>query len=471
MRVIIRIKRTVTPPQLELFNQSLVRRKRSWRAFFLSITAHVVFFIAVPPLARAIHSMISEELDLRNYSVEPLRFAIPKRLYFPRSLDHSKPEPEGRRMMTAELPAVVSKDRRLPTILQPQTQAFAAASALRLDRLMAWTPAAVSRPQARTDAPIVPGQRQDDAVLNSWEVSPELQIPNREAIHSNKNMASTEPLNQPSLPVLPSATVPVRILSPVVEDNLSPQQSRLDEFTGSPANLLVLSGEVSRDRDTVTVPLGSNVPTNDPRGLLAALGAEPGGIYDGNSQGPPDHPSGDKATTALPVSRLEDPGLAGVIRKVHSATGMFDIVVVQSSPEMIFPSGADTLTGKPVYTVYLEVGIEKAWILQFCLPRNAQTLDITGPVVQLAAMDTLQAPYPLLTLIPKSRPPHSAYLLFHGFLTESGRFRDLTKLSRADEASEFLSLLQKWEFRPATRGTEPVEVEILLAIPPAQSLK
>jgi hypothetical protein len=59
--------------------------------------------------------------------------------------------------------------------------------------------------------------------------------------------------------------------------------------------------------------------------------------------------------------------------------------------------------------------------------------------------------------------------LVHGFLTVEGRFRDLSLVNQPPQAAPvLLATLSKWSFRPATRDNVPVEVEALLAIPPAR---
>jgi hypothetical protein len=57
--------------------------------------------------------------------------------------------------------------------------------------------------------------------------------------------------------------------------------------------------------------------------------------------------------------------------------------------------------------------------------------------------------------------------MVHGYITPQGRFRDLKVLgaSASSEAEMVLAVLDQWEFRAASRDGQPLEVEILLAIP------
>jgi hypothetical protein len=152
---------------------------------------------------------------------------------------------------------------------------------------------------------------------------------------------------------------------------------------------------------------------------------------------------------------------------VHPAGGVFD-VVVQSGGLEGFPESGGVLSGKPVYTVYLEVGAPKEWILQYCIPfAEAENAQMNGMVVTLAAPPQLAAPFPLTTFRP---PPHhrsEGYLMVHGFIGTNGRFMELAVLGKGDpsENAQAISVLDQWELRPATQNGRPVRVEVLLAIP------
>jgi hypothetical protein len=153
----------------------------------------------------------------------------------------------------------------------------------------------------------------------------------------------------------------------------------------------------------------------------------------------------------------------------HPVSGVFD-VVVQSSGVEGFPESAGVLSGKPIYSVYLNVGASKEWILQYALPaEEAETPEPAGPVVRLGNSAPLQAPYPRLTFRPPIQTrPRPAYVMLHGFIDGSGRFESLKLLgaTAADDAPQILPVLERWEFRPAMKDGRPARVEILLAIAP-----
>ena len=128
-------------------------------------------------------------------------------------------------------------------------------------------------------------------------------------------------------------------------------------------------------------------------------------------------------------------------------------------------SGA--LSGRPVYSVFLQVGAPRQWILQYCVPGEDQSMVVTGGVVRLSSPAPLAAPYPKVTYLPPVRPKPGSYLLIHGYLNTAGRFEALQPLRGVDreEAAAIIPVLERWEFRPAMREGQPVRIEILLAIP------
>ena len=95
----------------------------------------------------------------------------------------------------------------------------------------------------------------------------------------------------------------------------------------------------------------------------------------------------------------------------------------------------------------------------------------TGGLVSLGKPAPIGAPYPMVTVRPPEDWQHgSDYLLVHGFLDESGHFREMKLLPSqeptAPTTSALLEYLAYWEFRPALQDGHPVKVEIILAVPP-----
>jgi hypothetical protein len=157
------------------------------------------------------------------------------------------------------------------------------------------------------------------------------------------------------------------------------------------------------------------------------------------------------------------------LRKVHPKNGNFDVVVVQA-PHSRGSGDTDTsLGGAQVYTVYLEVGTSRPWVLQFSKP-DAAAEKIRGGVVQLGTTAPIQPPYPVVTLVPpqnSTSPSEKVYV--RGFLTAEGRLDGLTLVGETGAASrDVLTLLGQWQFRPAMENGVPVRVQILLTIPPTE---
>jgi hypothetical protein len=172
---------------------------------------------------------------------------------------------------------------------------------------------------------------------------------------------------------------------------------------------------------------------------------------------------------ALPFPNLLPPGIPAqdgpqvdAIWKRHSPSGSYDVVIVQSAASVGRRFGAGILGGT-VYVVYLDVGLPRMSSLEFSVPSGA------GPVVNLDG-DDIAAPYPSLTVVPKSAQSQGDAILVHGFVTTEGRLRDLSIFSNdhgggnSQFGKALLAMLENWVFRPAKRGDRAVEVEIVLAI-------
>lgn len=209
--------------------------------------------------------------------------------------------------------------------------------------------------------------------------------------------------------------------------------------------------------------LGNNT-AGSARGTSIAENGTAGNGSSGNgaaglaSGAAPGNSSGSSAMTKTPA-----PGVKTI---TFPRDGKFEVVIVQSSSQSV-PGTAGILTGRPVYTVYVQAGGPKEWIMQYCLPRENQEARTSGGVVQLGSPAPLKAPYPVLIVRPAaSLSLQVRYLIVHGFVGASGKFERLSVIGDSDPAREgLLGLLQQWEFRPALKDGQPVAVEVLLVIP------
>jgi len=190
-------------------------------------------------------------------------------------------------------------------------------------------------------------------------------------------------------------------------------------------------------------------------------------------------PRGESAAAVNPADRpVAPPGApvpdpvhnssAAVIRTTHPSNGNFDVVILQSVTRDDLPDVGGMLSGNPVYTVYLSVGDAREWLLEYCIPAS-----VNSPAgsyrVNIDDPGGVSAPYPLSTVIPRKvfELPHPRNTVLHGRLSTAGILRDV-KAPNMENAlvREVLPLLSQWQFRPALRDKVPVEVEVLLIIPP-----
>jgi hypothetical protein len=383
--------------------------------------------------------------------------------------------------------------------------------------VISWSDPALPRPKPK---PFITPGRQEKADEKPPELTapPTLEASARAQAISTINVAPTPSLPRPKLAVPPSRTVPVRLPDAPPELN----GSDIATGIGDPANLIIL-GAGSKPKDLVAVPPGSNVPqtlaegggtesgksggrtpgvTGTRSGVVSRAAASSGSPGSGVGTGGANAKGGEGsshvmnpgvgagrggASTGISVSGAGTAGTptlaAGVITlpsagaSYPAATpattrqpkkpGVFDVVVEQTAAAGVSLADFKILKGKPVYTVYLNLGIPKAWILQYCLASSAQGNDVTG-VVKLNESQPITPPYPLTTILSGVELRSKAgYTLIHGFVTPAGKFRNLTLSGNVDQQfTRLLELLEKWEFQPAMNGNSPTEVEVVLAIPP-----
>jgi hypothetical protein len=389
------------------------------------------------------------------------------------------PQAEPRKF---ELPNLPLRETASQTVLQAELPPdIPPAVDRRLPDLVFWD-SDRSRPP---DRPIEPGNLTAKLETPKLNSTPRLEAPNRESLTSDFRVASTSAALPSSLPLPPTATtMPVRLLEPS-ENTTGP--TSIDPFTGTPVHVMAVSPDPAPLSDALKalfIPPGNQLarlPGAAPMLGFSGLGNGSGdsGASFASSEsgaGPAGAPGSPELLHALPgdghiFGLLSSPGLNGTpLRILHPAGGVFDVVVVQTSTSDAFSEGAQALSGRPIYTVYLEVGAPKEWILQYCLPNITGPVQ-TGSLVNLGNPGPMSAPYPAVTVRPPEDWQHgSSYLLVHGFLDESGRLRDMKILDsqnqQAPTTDALLEYLPYWEFRPAVVDGHPVKVEVILAVPP-----
>ena len=102
------------------------------------------------------------------------------------------------------------------------------------------------------------------------------------------------------------------------------------------------------------------------------------------------------------------------------------MVVVGSTLDEQYPETAEVWKGRLAYSVYLKVGLEKSWILQYSLPRAADSAN--------AGSAHLDAPWPYYIVRPNLNPDDatSDSVMVHGFVNEAGHFEKLSVVFPTD---------------------------------------
>lgn len=146
--------------------------------------------------------------------------------------------------------------------------------------------------------------------------------------------------------------------------------------------------------------------------------------------------------------------------------GQFNVVVVGSSLDEQYPETADVWKGRLAYSVYLHVGLEKNWILQYSLPRASDSAS--------SGSAKLDAPWPFYIVRPNLNPDDASSdsVMVHGFVDEAGHFEKLSVVFPTDmgyaREQLVLNALQQWQFRAGTHNGQVAKLEVLLIIPEAE---
>ena len=130
---------------------------------------------------------------------------------------------------------------------------------------------------------------------------------------------------------------------------------------------------------------------------------------------------GDAPSTSLagaaPNATPRPAGRPEVTRVEHPSNGSFDVVITRSAARDDLP-GVGLLTGNPVYTVYLRVGDQKEWLMEYCLPVS-KTQQSSPYQINIDDAAPLSPPYPISTAIPTDITGQAItkHIVIQGFLT------------------------------------------------------
>jgi hypothetical protein len=216
--------------------------------------------------------------------------------------------------------------------------------------------------------------------------------------------------------------------------------------------------------DSVSALALQSALQNGPLGQL--FGAHGGAAWGGSGENVPFRTGTDDGPDGGGWGRGR---LTPVPRKFHG------IILVSNSLSTL-PEAIGVLTGNPVYTVYVEVpDAPRKWIVQFCVPQTQGSMEFTGEIVQVLNRKIMNPPYAVhkepvkLDLLPTLQrlselPPR---VVAYATVDAEGNLHNLRIVRGADPHTDSLVLasLRNWEFVPAFRDGQPVEVEALFGIP------
>ncbi len=480
-----------------------------WPGFLISLLAHLGLLALLPTLMRQVAVTPQAEASARHDRIlRTLRIRIPEQLYLtrtasprkafkvfyvkaPRAAKARTPQASGTRRRARrsfELPPLARRAGTDQTLLQPgHPLDLLPPPELQLPELFFWAP---PMPKQALRPFVQPGYAEPPVARMRLNQPPRLDAASLGTIAVTPGAGALRLAPPPAAPIQTSAGgehSPGAVADPVA---------------GDPTQVLAISAQQLPVREFVTVPAGNQVgrtPGAEPSGTLAAATQTAAGPDRSRPAEPPmpgaEHPAPEAAETPKPAASpppagTEKPHAGAAERSIepvpppapsppafwpaveatriqHPADGIFDVVVQAGGPTGLTDSPG-VLSGKPVYSVYLRVGGQKDWILQYCIPAaDVPPPSVSGSVVVLGAPARTEAPYPLVTYRVPTHQNRSGYLMVHGFILADGRFRDLRVLGTHDPAvsSVVLAVLERWEFRPAKHGGNPTRVEVLVAIP------
>jgi hypothetical protein len=160
-------------------------------------------------------------------------------------------------------------------------------------------------------------------------------------------------------------------------------------------------------------------------------------------------------------------GRGPVPRKLHG------IIVISDEPAI--PEAAGILKGNPVYTVYVEVpGFDRKWILQVCeTEEDNGGLQVEDGVIRIVTRKKMDPPFAFRRVGPRihydSIDPYTspARVVVYAKVDAAGVISSVRVVSGLDPETDnrILASVRAWDFHPAYRDGQAVEVEALFGIP------
>jgi hypothetical protein len=316
----------------------------------------------------------------------------------------------------------------------------------------------------------------------SANVRPSLSMPNHEVNVANVELSSSSSVSE-TVPIVASTTSPIRVTGLQVPQ--VPATASKPSAMPTPATVLSVS-DVLPSEGIIVLPAVNQIAAASssdsfapgrPQGQAESGDRVPPDRQNGNGPGVDSGDSGGQRPVATGTgvgnevhggNSGEEPGSdqgsssgdgLSIVHITRPRDGHYGVVVVGASMTDEYPETLGMWGDRLAYTVYLQVGAEKNWILQYCLPRVQQAAGgISRP----------DAPWPYLIVTPHlGGDPDTDALLVHGFINAGGRFEHLAVVfpAKFPQTKFILSALQQWQFRPAAENGKSTTVEVLLIIP------
>jgi hypothetical protein len=451
--------------------------------FMISVVTHaLVLGLAVLAIYKA--PRIDDRSTAPPYKtrIVKLQGYKPKLLWSPGSAPmHSSAQAKtettesGGRPVAASMPQSLAYRVSAPTTLVQPDIAQTTMPLLKaaIPMVVMWTPPEMPSPR------IIPPSPKAAASVNA---RPSLSMPNHEVNVANVELSSSSFVSE-TVPIVASTTSPIRV--PGVQAPQVPATESKPSAQPTPATVLSVS-DVIPSEGIIVLPAvnqttaasssdsfvpGRPVSTSETGNTMAS------GQQDGNGPGADSGNNGSQrapstGTGGANEARAENGGselgsdenssagfVPTVVRINRPKDGHYGVVVVGASLTEQYPETLGMWADRLAYTVYLQVGAEKNWIMQYCLPRVQQAV---------GAISRPDAPWPYVIVTPHlGGDSDTDALLVHGFINAGGRFEHLAVVYPAQfpQTGFVLSALQQWQFRPAAQNGKSTTVEVLLIIP------
>ena len=454
--------RTIT-----LFSVQADERQRV-SSVVVSAVAHVV--VAVLVTIGVVQSKIGTPLPETRFQLRQLDLETPRDAMrsAANEIEYKAPNKATRspsmggnpKMQAPSLREVAKVEQGPQTLVQPDIKTHVVLDKpVPVPALAIWQPVKVA-----VNKIVAPLPQQEVAM----QTNPALNPPNQ-ALTMRDVEISPSDLSNEKLPIVASTTTPLALAG----RNLpaaAPMTASKSSSQPTPATVVSLSN-LSMLNGTVVLPPINETASRPAPGVIgsgagkeiARQGTGKGeGSKTGEGASTSDDAQGSHAGPGEGSGSVSGSGSLTVAHITTPAQGRFGAVVVGNSVAGEFPEVGDAWNGRIAYTVYLHVGLDKSWIMQYALPRMAEAHTA-------GRGEDVDAPWPYSIVRPNltAGSINGDALLVHGYVNKLGHFESLSIAFPPDfsEGPFVLGALQQWQFRPAKQNGEAAKVEILLIIP------